>query len=124
MGILFASLLVLPAIEFFLRLPFLMHIRSTLAVARKSTGVIMARHVSDHWKERVLLRYARDMALHSVILGALFAGLAAVVVLPALLLDRLVAPEPTTLESLVSLPGIAAMSLVAVVYLFVRKRFG
>ncbi len=124
MGILFASLLVLPAIEFFLRFPFLPHFDSTLEVARKSAGVILARHVSDHWKERVLLRYARDMAMHTLMLAVLFACLAGVIILPALFLDWLFAPVPSTLESLVSLPGIAAMTLVAVIYLFARKRLG
>jgi hypothetical protein len=124
MGVLFASLLVLPAIEFFLRFPFVTHIRATLEVGRKSAAVIMARHASDHRKERVLLRYARDMAMHTLMLVVLLAGLAGVIMVPALFLDWLLAPAPSTVESLVSLPGIAGMTLVAAIYLFVRKWLG
>lgn len=124
MGVLFASLLVLPAIEYFLRLPFIPHLRSLIEVGKKSAHIIMARNISDHWKEIVLIRYARDMAVHTTIIALMLAGLGCVVILPALFLDWLVAPAPSTVESLASLPGLAGMTLVSVAYLYTRKRIG
>lgn len=124
MGVFFASLLVLPAIECLLRLPFGAHLRSSLALGKKSARIIMAQNISDHWKERVLLRYAYVMAIHTLASALLFTGLVCVAILPALFLDLLFSPAPSTLESLVSLPGLAGMFLASVLYLYIRKRGG
>jgi len=123
-GVFFASLLALPAIECFMRLPFLPRLHTLIAVVKKSANVVMARNISDHWKEIVLVRYARDMALHTIILALMLTGLATIVVLPALMLDYLVAPVPSTVQSLYSPAGLTGMTLVSAVYLYARKRVG
>lgn len=122
MGVLFASLLVLPAIEYFLRSPFIPHLRSLIEVGKKSVNVMMARNISDHWKEIVLMRYARDMAIHTAVIALMFTGLVCIVILPAFFLDWLVAPVPSTVQSLYSLPGLSGMALVSAVYLYARKQ--
>lgn len=95
-----------------------------MVIAAQSVRVVLSRKISDHWKEVVLLRYARDLATHSVLVALMLLGCAPLVVLPALFLDWLFVPKPSTIESFSSLPGLFSMTIAVLTYMAVRKRFG
>lgn len=56
------------AVAAFSRMPFQKCTLDLVRAGRKSLYVISSRRVSDHWKERVLLRYAAQMFKASVAL--------------------------------------------------------
>jgi hypothetical protein len=124
MGILLASLLAIVAVEYFLRIPFAARGRALVATARKSARVVQSRRISDHWKEVVLLAYAGRTARHALVLAAMLFGCIALVVFPAILLDWLFAPDPPTIDAFSSPVGLAAITLVSLLYIALRKRLG
>ena len=58
-GIFCVSLLAIVTVEYLRQLPFRRVAEKMLDVARKSLRVLLSKRISDHWKERVLLRYAQ-----------------------------------------------------------------
>ena len=95
------------------RLPVLEHFRWALGYAGKSLRLISNPAVSDHWKERVLPRYAGRLALGSV---SSF-GLALAALAPFLLLlgiDLIL--QLGLLASMLSWSGITWMMVVAAIY--------
>lgn len=124
MNILFVSLLALLVVEYFFRIPLVSRARALLIVSTKSVRVILSKNVSDHWKEVVLLHYAKEVAMHTAVVALMIIGSAALLVLPALVLDWLFMPSPTTIETFASVAGIACMTLVAFIYVIVRKCLG
>jgi hypothetical protein len=123
-SILFASLLALLAVEYFFRLPFVSRGRALIGIANKSARVVISKKISDHWKEIVLLRYARELATHTVVLALMLFGCVLLVVLPALFLDWLFVPKPSTIDSFSSLLGLSSMTIVSFLYITLRKRLG
>lgn len=123
-GIVFASLLVLLAVEYFVRLPFVSRASALIGVANKSGRVVISKNISDHWKEVVLLRYATELAIHTVVIALMLFGCVLLLVLPALVLDWLFVPKPSTIESFSSLLGLSSMTIVSFLYIIIRKRLG
>ena len=124
MGILFASLLAFLAIEYFLRLPLIVRARTLVEIAKKSISVMSSKRISNHWKEVVALRYARDLATHTLAFALLLSACVPLVVLPALLLDWLFAPDPSTIESFSSLSGLVIVTILSLLYVALRKGLG
>lgn len=124
MGILFASLIALLAVEYFYRVPFVSRTKALIATSYKSIRVVSSKNISDHWKEIVLLRYARELSTHSVAIFVMLAACVPLVVLPAFLLDWFFAPNPSTIESFSSLAGLFSMFMASLLYVSLRKRFG
>ena len=54
------------SIEIFIRLKFLYLLDSLRKVAIKVTGVINAGNISDHWKEKVIPKYALTIMKRSI----------------------------------------------------------
>ena len=54
------------SVEFFIRLNFLSHLDSTLKVTKKVTYVILQNNISDHWKEKVIPKYALRIMKYSL----------------------------------------------------------
>ena len=105
--------------ELFLRLPIIKTVRQSMALAAKSTKLIQAEKVSDHWKERALPAYSGAMFLKTLQLcGYLLAAFSPVAVAIAVA-QFLGAPLAALF---VSATGIMASLVVAVVYGFVRLR--
>jgi len=110
------------AIELFFHLPVLDPIRGLINVSQKTVKVLSSSRISDHWKEKVLLRYSRDMALASIKIGL---GLTFVLILVsagALSIDLVLPGEVTTLEYAVTGEGLLLATLISIAYLFLRKR--
>jgi len=123
-GILIASVLALLAVECCLRLPLVSRGRALIVVAKKSVHIVSSTKISDHWKRVVVLPYARELATHTFVVGLMLTGCILVVVLPALCLDWLFVPNPSTIDSLSSPSGLASMTIVSLLYLIVRKHLG
>jgi hypothetical protein len=111
-------LICIVAVELFIRLPFLKR-----AAQLTDTRVIMSSRISDHWKEKALQRYSRDMAVCSLALGFFLAIVFVSVTGIAMLLDILIPPEVSSLNYLMTTEGIFLGTGFALVYAFVRKHF-
>ena len=94
-----------------------------LAVAQKSIRVLSSKRISEHWKERVLPRYAQDIIKSTFYLALMLSGLLVWVSAGAFLLDKWINPEPTTIETLTSPVGWILMTVVSILYLYTRNRF-
>lgn len=124
MDILFASIPALLVVEYFLKLPFAPHARALTAIVTKSMRLVLSNKISDHWKEVVLLRYARELAIHTFVVALMLFGAVFLVVLPAFLLDWIFVPNPSVIEYLSSLVGLSTMTVISSLYMVFRKHFG
>lgn len=118
----FTVLLTFLAIECFLRVPFLSRIQAVTTLVKKVVRMLPSSRISDHWKEKVLLRYALILMVNSLVLFIMLAGGLLLVVGGAFVLDLFVTPDPATLETILSLPGVVIMMGASVVYLYGRNR--
>ncbi len=59
------------ASELFIRLPLGQTIRTASLAAGKSQRLLRSKRISDHWKERMLPRYAMTIGTNSVVFFAL-----------------------------------------------------
>lgn len=111
------------AVELFVRLPVIDQVHQLFGTTHKAGHIIAARAVSDHWKERVMLRYAREIMLSSVKLVVFMTAALFCAVLPALLVRELIDPD-LSIEALFSSWSAVAVSLVAATaYYLLRARF-
>ena len=122
MSYLAVCLICIAAIELFIRLPFLKHVKRLTEVGRKSSWVLGSKRISDHWKEKVLQRYSRDMAVCSIALGFYLAIVLGVVTVLAIAYDTVVHPDTPALEYLMSVEGLLLATAFAFLYVFLRKR--
>lgn len=116
------SLITIIAVELFLRLPLAQLVRELATVLQKVTRVISSSAISDHWKEKVLLRYAGGIALTTLKIGAVLGGIGLVVFILCLLADMLPGAAPSTLEVFASWSGIALATGISVAYYLARSR--
>ena len=114
-------LLCLIGVEVFIALPFLRYINALTAVSQKAVRVTTSSKISDHWKEKVLQRYSRDMAVASIMLGFLLIVLFGIITLASSLADMILQPDLATLQFFVSIPGLITATIFSVFYVSVRK---
>lgn len=88
MSIVLTIVLSLVLAEIAVRLPLADTARRLVRIGRKAMRTLGARSVSDHWKERAMLRYARDLMVASAQLAAFLVALVVVAVFLALVLER------------------------------------
>ncbi len=107
------------ASELFLRLPVLGQAQGLGEVARKSAALLASKHISDHWKERILPVYSARMARCSV----LFFLLLCCAVAPVALVG-FVAPGGGTrwLDLLMQPAAIALLCAVSIGYVLLRLK--
>ena len=105
--------------ELFLRLPIIKTVRQSMALASKSSKLIQAEKISDHWKERALPAYSGAMFLNTLQLCGLLLAAFSPVAVAVVVAQFLGAPLAALL---VSITGILASLVVAIVYGFVRLR--
>jgi len=110
------------AIELFMALPFLKALGRLTEVSRKATKVIGSPKISDHWKEKALQRYSRDMAVCSISLGFYMAVVFGAVIALAFALDAAMQPDVPTLDYAMTVEGLLLATGFAFLYIFVRKR--
>lgn len=106
-------------VELLVRLP-LPAVSAALArTASKALAVLRADKISDHWKEKVLLKYALLIARHSLVLFLLLLLAAAPLLCLATLFGALGVP---VFGYLYSLPGLLVCTVAGVVYATGRSR--
>ena len=118
-----ACVLCVIAVEVFVRLQLLTQAGAIAEISRKTAKIMPSSRISDHWKEKALQRYSRDMAVASCLIGAKLLVLGAAVFVAGMALDHLANLEPGSLEFLVSVPGLVLATVVSIVYLKLRKQF-
>ncbi len=121
-GIIIALLLSLLAVEYFFHFPIVREGRRLLSVINKSIWILRSKHISDHWKERVLIRYALDILKSTLHFALLFVGFLLILGAGGLFIDRMFAPEPTTIETLTSPIGWVWMTTFASAYIYSKNR--
>lgn len=122
MNYLALGLLCIVAVELFLFFPILKSIASLAAVSQKSLRVVSSKRISDHWKEKVLKYYARDMARYSLATAFWLALLLLFVAVCAFLLDMLMDEGASIAEYAMSVEGMVLATFFAITYAYMRKR--
>ena len=117
-------IIAITAVEIFIRLPIWRPIQSLLSLSQKIPRVLGSKHISDHWKEIVLQRYARDLALTSLQIFAWLLVAMGLLLAMAFSLDKLVMPAPSILAYLIKTEGIIAVTLLSLAYYGLRRRLG
>ena len=117
-------LLCILGVELFIRLPFRRYIVALWHVSKKSVRVVTSSGISDHWKEKALQRYSRDMALASLRIGFLLVVMGLLIGIAAYLCDLLLPSGGSILEFISSGSGISVAIIVSCVYVFVRNKLG
>ena len=115
-------LLCLIGIEVFIALPVLRYINALTAVSKKAVRVTTSSKISDHWKEIVLQRYARDMAVNSIVA---FSWLMIALISIAFLIlscDLLLKPKPSLAFYLSTLEGMVVICVISISYYWVKKK--
>lgn len=115
------GLITILGVECFVRLPIINTAKLILGVGEKALRVISSKKISDHWKEKVLLRYSITMLFYSgklaLFLFTLFLIIAGACNIPNIFThDNL-----HLLEQLTSYEGIVVMSITSVIYLKIKN---
>ncbi|WP_282608359.1 hypothetical protein [Pelagibius sp. Alg239-R121] len=108
------------AVELFVRLPVVDQVYQLFGTTQKAGHIIAAKAVSDHWKERVMLRYAQEILLSSIKLVMFMAGVLFLAVLPAVLVQQLIDPN-LSIEALFSSWSAVVVSLIAATIYYVMR---
>jgi hypothetical protein len=89
-------------------------------VARKSLHTLRSKSISDHWKEKAVLMYARSMFISTIKLAGIFFSIGIVAVLLVILFDEI---HGGLIEIMLSWTGIVYTVVVTTVYILIRKCF-
>jgi hypothetical protein len=116
------ALITIVAVELFMRMPLARLARELATVLHKVTRVITSRAISDHWKEKVLLRYAGGIALITLKIGAIIGAIGLAVFVLCLLADMLPGVAPSSIEVFASWSGIGLATVVSTIYYLARSR--
>ncbi len=109
-------------VELFARLPFVRLGQQMNRIVHKVLRLLRSTSISDHWKEKVMLRYAGQLALLTLQLTFCLLMVGVGIVLSAQALDAVLEPAPATLHYLSTLGGMSLATLSATLYLFARMR--
>jgi len=107
-------------VEFAIRLPFPKIISEISEVARKAVHILVAKSVSDHWKEKVMLAYARCLLMSTVKLAGILIAVISLAFLLIFVFDYLGGEVGAFI---ISWGGILFTMLVATIYFSIRKFF-
>jgi hypothetical protein len=107
-------------VEFAVRIPLPGVISDISTVARKAIRTLGARHVSDHWKEKVMLAYACSLFTSTMKLAGLLVAIGAVAAVFILLSGYF---GIRIGDFLVTWTGILLTLVVATAYYSARKLF-
>ena len=116
-----AILVCIAAVETFMLLPLGKELHKLGALTNKILAVLTSKQISDHWKEKVLLRYSGQMALSTLTLAGIFFIAGAIIFLVSLVTDLVISPQISTISFLISLPGIITATLASTAYYLVRR---
>lgn len=110
---------VLIASELAWRLPFAKVLGQMRVAVAKSSGVIRSEKISDHWKEKVLLVYSRQIAVAAATLFVLLCLVAS----PFLPVGYFMKGGFEQLaETTLSLPFLIELALLGAFYILIRRK--
>ena len=109
-------------VELFIAVPMMAAIQVLLHNSNRATKVVSSPKISDHWKEKVLVRYALNIMMSSFKIAFWLFFVLALGGGASLLLDMLLKPEISTLTWLATMQGIIAATVFSIVYFMVRSR--
>jgi hypothetical protein len=104
--------------ELALKSPLRQILTSLSLVAGKAAHVVIAKAVSDHWKQKAILAYAKQIFILTVKLALLLLGLAGALIMLVAISDFFV---PATKDFLFGLNGIILSLVTTVAYLKLRS---
>ena len=109
------------AVELFLRLSVVHIVTGLPVILKKVAKVASSRKISDHWKEKALLRYAGMIAMISLKLAAIISLVCATIILLSLLIKLVFTLQSSILDVLSTWTGFTLAAAVAVAYVKVRS---
>ncbi len=121
MFILPLTVITIIVVECFIKLPFVITIKSVLYTANKAVNVLKSSNISDHWKEIVLLRYSLNLFKGTIKLFCYLIFCAVVVLVIAFGFDNIFIFNPSIIEMLSSFKGIGSMTMISIIYYYLRK---
>jgi len=121
MFIFIVIIITIVAVECFIRIPFTKTIKLILTIAKKAIKVLTSTKISDHWKEIVLLRYSIDLFKGIMIIFCYLVTCILIVLIPIIVIDQIFEFNPSIIEQLSSLKGIGTMTLISIIYFYLRK---
>lgn len=104
--------------ELALRLPFATLFHGLSRTVHKIRRVLGSRYISDHWKEKVILKYAIHLAKAS--LG--FGGLLLILLISFVVINAIIAPSPIQELLILSMSGTGLLTIIVSSILFVLLR--
>ncbi len=109
--------------DVFLKSGFASALAATASAMRRSLHTIRSSAISDHWKEKALLAYSRNLLSASLRLAAMICALAACYVLAVFVLSW--GHYETTLSRIVHIngPELVTMFMVGAGYFLARRVF-
>ena len=111
------------AVELFLKLPVRQAVDNLWRVSQKASHVVLSPHISDHWKEKVMLVYAKQAFTRTLKLATIILVFVAMVLLPVVIFDYLQLTEQPVLALLSTTKGLIASTIMAIFYFWLRGRF-
>jgi len=117
-----AGLTSVVTVEALLRLPLRSSVRHLLDLLSRAGSVLRSSRISDHWKHRALLGYSSRVARETFVMGAMLGALLLLIAGTTTLADHFLSPDSGTLDFMQSAQGLVYCSIVAVVYLSMRRR--
>ncbi len=123
MDILFSITISILAVEYFSYLPVAKIGRHLLTYLKTAVRVVTSSRISDHWKERVLIRYATEIIKDTAYLLLILLGLLLLIVVSSLLFGWLAGGELIVKDVLAQPGNWVLMTLVASIYLYIRNRY-
>jgi hypothetical protein len=108
-------------VELLIRAPLYTTLTTLLHYAAKSSRVIQSKHISDHWKEKVLPTYAVKVFQNSLKLFFIFLVVFAILLLISKALDLVNPAGMTTLEFLSTWTGILFATIASTTYYYARR---
>lgn len=83
--------------------------------------MVLSKSISDHWKEKVLLVYSRQIALITIKITGLISCVGIAVVVVSIILDRIFSLQRSTVDFLMSWQGISVATIASIAYFLIRR---
>ncbi len=88
----------------------------------KSKSVLLSKSISDHWKEKVLLQYSKNMALITLKIAATFCCLVLSILCICKIFNIVFSTGMSNADIFTSWHSLIEITFITIVYLFVRSK--
>ena len=110
------------AVEIFLKLPVRRAVDDLWRVSQKAIHTVSSPHISDHWKEKVMLTYARQSFTRTLKLAFFVLVFISVTLVPVFISDYCKLTTQPVLPVFATTAGLVISTLVAICYYWLRSR--